>query len=230
MVDTIVASRQAAIASLQNAAALLADAELLIAHHRPSRALGLARLGREEYAKGFLWALASLDLVRDLRDRMCEAHGATRDHRFKQSLASMAGAIHHIIDDQSERPGGMLDPEADVDWCLEVLPRLAEWVEKTGVAEGFKQLKQYQNREDRVQAQLFKVLPEDMDEYVLPTKDDAFYVDLDEDLSVLSPMRLTESDAETVIVDLKVSLRDAGPVLSAFSEDDSWHELLGRPA
>ncbi|NVM20287.1 MAG: AbiV family abortive infection protein [Desulfobacterales bacterium] len=219
--------RNAGIASLDNAKALLDEAKLLSENAHYARALCLSTIGKEELGKAILFALAGLDLFPDLRERLSNSDWSNPalEHELKQLLEDYWGIAvwqveeyHQILMDEIGWENWT--PISDVEWLKELFvsiakedPSSADILQKRGKAR--KTMKKYMTKvPDGLTAE--------------EEKHAGFYVDLKPDGSVSEPNCITEMRARLAIGELESGLNDFKRLERVFKNDEDWSSLEER--
>ncbi|MCK4819475.1 AbiV family abortive infection protein, partial [bacterium] len=124
--------REAGVACLKNARALLSEAKMLYEKGFFARSFCLAIIGQEELGKAIIFALAGLDLFPSLRERLSnrDRSNPAFEHELKQILEESWGIAiwqveeyHQILIDEIGRENWT--PISDVEWLEELFVSLA---------------------------------------------------------------------------------------------------------
>jgi len=202
--------RLAASASLKNATALYADALVLFGAQRYARCLSLSVIGVEEIGKAILYALAALDGLADLRQKLerSKRGNPAQTHLSKQLLYQYAAIAYWQVGEYLQilaQESGDSTSVSDVEWLAELFVELINNPSIAKVSEP--------SRSDK------KLLT--LDE----KKERGFYVNLSPELGLSTPEQIDLKDAERQLTDLKSSLNDLSRFSRVLESDDEWRLL-----
>jgi len=203
--------RRAASASLGNAMALYEDAFfLLFGAQRYARSLSLSVIGVEEIGKAILYALAALDTLPDLRQKLerSKRGNPAHLHLSKQLLHQYADIAYWQVSEYLQilaQETGELASVSDVEWLTQLFVVL---VRDPSVGKVNK--------------------PSKADKKLLTfneSKERGLYVDLSPKSDLSTPEQINAKEAERELTDLKSTLNDLSRLSRVLESDDEWQLL-----
>jgi AbiV family abortive infection protein len=212
--------RRAASASLKNGTALYEDAFLLFGAQRYARSLSLSVIGLEEIGKAFLYLLAALDGLPDLRQKLerSKRGNPAHSHVSKKLLCEYASIAEWQVGEFLQilaQETGEAAPVSDLEWLTELLVTLIKHPSSAKVSELSK------NCGDK------KLLTSD------EKKERGLYVDLSPEFGLSTPEQIRAEEAECELADLKSSLKYISRLSRVLESEDKWQLLentgLTRP-
>lgn len=220
----IAALKKAGLASLENAKALLDEAKILHEKSRFARALCLAIIGQEELGKSILFALAGLELLPDIRERLSkrDLRNPAFEHDLKQLLEEyweiavwQLEEYHQIMMD--EIGWECWSPISDVEWLEEL------FVSIMGEENTFSDLIRKKGTAKKMMKKRISKISEDLT--TEGKKHTGFYVDLKPDGSFSEPKSIEEVDSRLAIGELKSGIEDFKRLERVFRNGEDWNRL-----
>ena len=202
--------RRAASGSLRNATALYEDAYLLFGAQRYSRSLSLCVIGIEEIGKTFLYALAALDGVPNLPQKLGRPNRGNPAylHASKQLLHQYAGIADCQVGEYVQILAQETDEMAslsDVEWLTRLFVILIKDPSIAKVSEPSKGDKELLTLDEK--------------------KERGLYVNLSPESVLSTPEQIDAKKAERELADLKSSLNDLSRLSRVLDSDDEWKLL-----
>ena len=220
-------SRQAGVACLKNARALLSEAKMLYEKGFFARSFCLAIIGQEELGKAIIFALAGLDLFPGLRERLSNRNRSNPafEHELKQILEESWGIAiwqveeyHKILIDEIGRENWT--PISDVEWLEELFVSLA--IEDPSCTDVLRKQGRAKKIMKKWTSGVFNELTTEEQKHT------GFYVDLKPDRSISEPDSIDEIDARIGIGKLDSALEDFKRLDRVFTNDEDWNRLKER--
>jgi AbiV family abortive infection protein len=213
--------RQGALACYRNAESLCEDAKLLIQHGQRARAVALALIGREEFAKAIVYTLAAL--LPDDRQILVEKISELRFHEVKHLIAMIAEVAPLACSDgiaaAEQDAGYSMSPEDYLAVLLREMARLG-LAEIIGTRVDAKEFYKWVVRDSNWPF----IAPSGKHLLEIERKDAALYVDLTRDGEVLTPDRVADYAASDV-EGTSLFLKDYGALPQILEDDAKWEKF-----